>query len=74
MLVHFQGESLLRTEDIVAYLEREGSSIACVCLSGIQYYSGQLFDMKTITEAGQKQVIIMRRSRTKKQKSREYKH
>ena len=46
------GEHLLRTEDILAAIEREGDSLALVMFSGIQYYTGQLFDMRAITAAG----------------------
>jgi kynureninase len=47
-----EGESTLRTEDIVNAIEREGQSTAMVLLGGVNYYTGQAFDMKTITEAG----------------------
>ncbi|XP_061571940.1 kynureninase [Cololabis saira] len=47
-----EGEETLRTEDIVEVLEREGDSIAVVMFSGVQYYTGQLFDMAAITQAG----------------------
>jgi len=47
-----EGESTLRTEDIVDSIEREGESIAMVLLGGVNYYTGQAFDIKTITEAG----------------------
>ena len=46
----------MRTEDILDVLEKQGQSIALVFLSGVQYHTGQLFDMETITRAGQKQV------------------
>jgi len=46
------GEHTLRTEDIISTIEREGSQVALVIFSGVQFYSGQFFDMKTITEAG----------------------
>ena len=46
------GEFTLRTEDIVETIERAGEQIAMVLLGGVNYYSGQAFDMKTITEAG----------------------
>ena len=55
-----QGEENLRLEDILDVLEREGTSIAVVMLSGVQYYTGQLFNMKVITEAAQKQVLSER--------------
>ncbi|XP_071243357.1 kynureninase-like [Salvelinus alpinus] len=48
------GEEVLRTDDILDTLEKEGDSIAVVLFSGVQYYTGQLFDMAAITKAGQK--------------------
>jgi kynureninase len=47
-----EGESTLRTEDILDAIKHEGDSVAVVMLSGIQYYTGQLFDIKAITAAG----------------------
>ena len=47
-----EGESTLRTEDIVEAIDRDGDSIALVMLGGVNYYTGQAFDMKSITEAG----------------------
>lgn len=44
-----EGEFTLRTEKILEIIEKEGDKIALVCFSGIQYYSGQFFDIKTIT-------------------------
>jgi kynureninase len=53
------GESTLRTEDIVETIERNGDSIATVLLGGVNYYSGQAFDMKTITEAAHRVGVIV---------------
>ncbi|XP_072037866.1 kynureninase-like [Amphiura filiformis] len=46
------GEHTLVTEDILNLLEQEGSSIALVLFSGVQYYTGQFFDIRRITKAG----------------------
>jgi len=46
------GEATLRTEDIVAQIEKNGDEIALVLFGGINYYTGQWYDMKTITKAG----------------------
>uniref|UniRef100_A0AAX7TFI7 Kynureninase n=1 Tax=Astatotilapia calliptera TaxID=8154 RepID=A0AAX7TFI7_ASTCA len=48
------GEETLKTEDILEVIEKQGDSIAVVMFSGVQYYTGQLFDMACITEAGQR--------------------
>ncbi|KFV17196.1 Kynureninase, partial [Tauraco erythrolophus] len=48
------GEETLRIEDILAVIEKEGDSIAVIMFSGVQYYTGQLFDIPRITKAGQR--------------------
>ncbi len=53
-----EGEKTLRTEDIVAVIEANAESIALVLPGGIHYYTGQLFNMKAITEAAQKAGAI----------------
>ena len=45
------GEKILYTEDIIEVIETQGDSLAVVMFGGINYYTGQLFDMKRITEA-----------------------
>lgn len=47
-----EGEFTLRTEEILKVLEDRGNEIALVCFSGIQYYTGQLFDIEKITQKG----------------------
>jgi kynureninase len=46
------GEAILREEDILALIETEGSSIALIMLGGVNYSSGQGFDMAAIAKAG----------------------
>ncbi|HEY6645223.1 kynureninase [Povalibacter sp.] len=49
------GEVSLRNEDICTLIEREGRSIATVMLPGVQYLSGQCFDMASITQCAHAQ-------------------
>ncbi len=49
-----QGEHFWRSEDILAKIEELGDELALVLIGGVNYYNGQVFDMKTITEVGQK--------------------
>jgi kynureninase len=46
------GEYLLRTEDIQAAIEEHAAELALVLFSGINYFSGQFYDMEQITKAG----------------------
>jgi kynureninase len=46
------GEDTLRTEDILATIAEHGDSTAVICFSGVQFYTGQAFDMAAITAAG----------------------
>ena len=48
------GEHTLRTEDILQSIKDHGDQLALVLLSGVQYYTGQFFDVKKITEVGHK--------------------
>lgn len=49
-----EGEYTLRNEDIINTIEEHGEQISLVMFSGIQYYTGQLFNMKELTEASHK--------------------
>ena len=45
------GEHCLRTEDVVEAIKNAGDSLALVMMGGVNYYTGQLFDIARITEA-----------------------
>nr|WP_297310263.1 kynureninase [uncultured Flavobacterium sp.] len=49
-----EGEYNLRNEDIIAKINEVGDELALVLIGGINYYTGQVLDMKAITEAGHK--------------------
>lgn len=49
-----EGEHNIRLEDVLAKIDEVGEELALVLIGGVNYYTGQVFDMKTITEAGHK--------------------
>lgn len=49
-----EGEHNIRLEDIIAKINEVGDELALVLIGGVNYYTGQVFDMKAITEAGHK--------------------
>ena len=53
------GEDSLRQEDVEALIEKEGSQIALILIGGVNYYTGQFFDLKAITQAGHKAGCIV---------------
>ncbi|MFG1775794.1 kynureninase [Micromonospora sp. NPDC049051] len=46
------GEDNLRTEDVTAFLAAEGHTVALLLLGGVNYLTGELMDIPTITAAG----------------------
>ncbi len=44
-----EGESFLRTEDILQTIEQNKDSLALVMMSGVNYLTGQFFDLEKIT-------------------------
>jgi len=47
-----EGEITLRTEDIVAKINELGDELAVVCFGAVNYFTGQFFDIASITNAG----------------------
>ncbi|HEY9490152.1 MAG TPA: kynureninase [Chryseosolibacter sp.] len=54
-----QGESFLRTDDIVNAIEENSGTLALVFFGAVQYYTGQFFDVKKITAAGHRAGAIV---------------
>jgi kynureninase len=46
------GEDTLRTEDILQTIEDHGDSVALVMLGGVNYYTGQFYELDKIAAAG----------------------
>jgi len=49
-----EGEHNIRLEDVLAKINEVGDELALVLIGGVNYYTGQVFDIKTITAAGHK--------------------
>lgn len=54
-----EGEETLRTEDIEALLEREGDTIALFLMGGVNYLTGQWFDMERITASARAKGCVV---------------
>jgi kynureninase len=53
------GEHTLRTEDIIATIDENRLEIAMVLLGGVNYYTGQLFDIAAITKVAKKAGAVV---------------
>jgi kynureninase len=53
------GEHTIRTETIEALLSEHGQEIALVLLSGLNFYTGQCFDLARITAAAKRQGCVV---------------
>jgi kynureninase len=53
------GEDAVREEDIEARLDREGESIAVVMLGGVNYFTGQVFDMRRVAAAARRRGCVV---------------
>lgn len=54
-----KGEYTIRHEDIYSAIEKNKDSLALIMIGGVNYFSGQVFDMKAIVEAGHKAGAIV---------------
>lgn len=54
-----EGEFTVRQEAIEALLEEQGNEIALVLLAGVNFFTGQLFDIGKVTAAAQKRGCMV---------------
>jgi len=52
-------EELLQYEDLETILKEQGDKIALIMIGGVNYYTGQYFDLKRITELGHKYGCVV---------------
>src|SRR5438067_5147764 len=53
------GEFTVRTEEILDLIEKHADELAVVLIGGVNFFTGQLFDISTITAAAQKHGIVV---------------
>ena len=49
-----EGEATVRTEDVLDLIEREKDRLALCLMGGVQYFTGQVFDIPAITAAARR--------------------
>jgi len=54
-----KGKEVIDDEEILNILKKNGSETALIYLGGINYFSGQLFDMKSITKSAKKYGVTV---------------
>lgn len=53
------GELTVRTEDVIDLINRQADTLALVLLAGVNFFTGQLFDIPAITAAAQRHGITV---------------
>jgi len=54
-----KAEFSVRTEDVVSLIDKNRDSLALVWIAGVNFFTGQLFDIPAITKAAQKHGIAV---------------
>src|SRR4029453_13141284 len=54
-----KGEFKIRTEEIVDLIEKHGDELAVVMMGAVNFFTGQLFDLPTITSTARKHGIVV---------------
>jgi len=53
-----KGEFIVRTEDILDTIDKQADQLAVVMIGAVNFFTGQLIDIETVTVAAQKQGIV----------------
>jgi kynureninase len=53
------GEATVRTDDIITLIDRNADGLALLLLAGVNFFTGQFFDIAAITSAAQKNGIMV---------------
>jgi kynureninase len=54
-----EGEELANYDDLEKIIEEQGDEIALIMIGGVNYYTGQFFDLKRITELGHESGCVV---------------
>jgi kynureninase len=54
-----EGEGAVRIDDLLETIERRGSEIAVVLIGGVNFFTGQLFDMKRIAATARERGAVV---------------
>lgn len=54
-----KGEELANYDDLETILKEQGDEIALIMIGGVNYYTGQFFDLKRITQLGHKHGCVV---------------
>jgi kynureninase len=54
-----ESEATVRTDEIVALIEKNADNLAVVLLAGVNFFTGQFFDIAAVTAAAQKHGITV---------------
>ena len=54
-----EGEVTIRLKDIKSVIQQNADSVSLIMLGGVNYYTGQVFEMKEITEEAHKHNILV---------------
>lgn len=54
-----EGETLLRREDIEKVIQERGDEVAMMLIGGVNYYTGQVFDIEGLTNAAHAKGIVV---------------